>query len=49
MVLYFFNSFLLSTLEDINLLFLSITLKALTYPLALGNTRTNCLITLSKY
>ena len=52
-VLYFSNSFSSSIQKDINLLFLflspSLTSYVLTYPLILGNIKTNGLITLSKY
>ena len=47
MVLYFFNSLSSSLRKYINLLFFS--LKVLTYPLILGNVKTNGLITSSKY
>ena len=47
MVLYFSDSFSSSIRKDINLLFLS--LKVLTYPLILGNIKTNVLTTSSKY
>ena len=46
MVLYFTNSLSSSIQKNINLLFL--TLKVLTYPLNLGNIKTNNVITLSK-
>ena len=50
---FFSNSFSSSIQKDINLLFLSLslslTLNVLTYPLVLGNTKTNHLITLCKY
>ena len=53
MVLYFSNSSTSSTRKDINLLFLSLspflTINLLTNTLILGNTKTNGLITLSKY
>ena len=49
MVLYFSNSFSLSIWKEINLLLLSFTLNVLTYPLILGNSKTNGLTTLSKY
>ena len=53
MVFYFSNSFSLSTLKNINLIFLFsspfLTLNVLTYPLILSNIKTNGLITLSKY
>ena len=51
MVSYFSNSSSSSIHKDINLLYLplSLTLKVLTYPLILGNFKTNGLMTLSKY
>ena len=53
MVLYISNSFSSSIRKDVKLLFvslsLSLTLNVLTYPLILGNIKTNGLITLSKY
>ena len=53
MVLYFSNSFSLSTRKNINLLVLSLspclTLNILTFPLILDNTKINGFITLSKY
>ena len=47
--LYFSNSYSSFIGEDINFLFLSLPLKNLTYPLILGNIKTNGLINLSKY
>ena len=53
MVSYFSNSSSSSIHKDTNLLYLplslSLTLKVLTYPLILGNFKTNGLMTLSKY
>ena len=51
MVLYISNSFSSCIKKDINLLslFSPSALNIVTYPLALGNIKTNCLITLSKY
>ena len=48
-VLYFSNSFSSSIRKDTNLLFPSLTLNVLTYPLVLGIIKTNSLIVLSKY
>ena len=48
-VLYVSNSFSLSIRKDINLMFLSPTLNVSTYPIILGITKTNGLISLSKY
>ena len=47
--LYFSNSFSSSIQKDINLLFPSLILNVLTYPLILGIIKTNGLIVLSKY
>ena len=53
MILYISNSFSSSIRKDVKLLFvslsLSLTLNVLTYPLILGNIKTNGLITLFKY
>ena len=53
MVLYFSNIFPSYIKKDVSFLLLSLspplTLKVLTNPLILGNTKTNDLVTLSKY
>ena len=48
-VFYFLNSFSYSIGKDTALLFLSITLIVLMYPLILGEIKTNGLLTSSKY
>ena len=47
MVLYYPNRFLSSIRKDVKLIFYS--QKFLTYPLIVGNIKTNCLVTSSKY
>ena len=46
---YFSNCFSLAMWKDINLLFPSLTLNIITYPLILGILKTNGLLVLSEY